>query len=465
MSASEVRLERAMNLSIAEGTLATVMGTLLSGLFLTGFALELGVSRLQIGIMAALPTLVHPAQFLGAWILNRTGRSKRVCLTAAWTSRLLWLPILLVPTLLGHWSGEAKGWCVIGLLALSSALGSIAGLAWLDWIKRLIPEERRVPFFARRSWYNSGLSLGMGVAAAVLITFWSKESVTSSTGGFIAVFTIAMLCGIVGAYLLGRIQPADATEPATMAGAASFLQPLRSQNYRQLLTGYAVWQFANQLAAPFFAVYMLQKLNMPFWAVTALTTMGGIVALSSNSAWMRLKLRFGVRPVVLFATLADVLLPFCWLFVQPGTLWLLIPIHFFSIFSPPIGMGPNNLLLKIAPNRNSASYLALFNASTGAIGAAGAVFGGWLAMTLQGEWHVMEMELTGIQLVFLLSCIGKLAGFALLQRIEEAGSLPMSDLVRHLKLPIVGRRAAVALTSSVPSNPEGSAPSSDRIAA
>ena len=86
------------------------MGTLLGGVFLTGFALELGASRLQIGIMAALPTLGHAAQFAGASILNRTGRSKQLCMLATWTSRLLWLPILLVPFLFHDLPKETQAW-------------------------------------------------------------------------------------------------------------------------------------------------------------------------------------------------------------------------------------------------------------------------------------------------------------------------------------------------------------------
>jgi hypothetical protein len=464
MSASDVRLERAMNLSISEGALATVMGTLLSGIFLTGFALELGASRLQVGIMAALPTLCHPAQFLGAWVLNRTGRSKRLCLLATWTSRLLWLPILLVPSVLGHLSGERQGWCVIVLLALSSALASIGGLAWLDWIKRLIPEEARVTFLSRRNWYNSGLSMGMSLAAAILISCWHTESV-QSTGGFVAVFAVAMISGIVGAYLLSRIEASDACEAKSTTERNSLLRPLASPNYRQLLLGYAVWQFATQLAAPFYAVYMLQKLSVPFWAVTALATFGSLIGLTANGAWTRLKLRFGVRPVVLFATLADVLLPFCWLFVHPETIWLIIPVHAFALFNPPISMGPNNLLLKIAPNRNSASYLALFNATTGGIGALGAVFGGWLAMTLQGECQVMRLELTGIQLVFLLSCIGKLSGFALLHGVQEHGAVSLTELMRYLSGPALGRKAQTVMPMSVSVAQEGSTAGPDRAAA
>ena len=463
MSSSSVRLERAMNLSVSEGAMATVMGTLLGGIFLTGFALELGASRLQIGIMAALPTLCNSAQFVGASILNHTGRSKRLCMLATWTSRLLWFPLLLMPTVLGSWSGEAQGWVVIALLAFSGGMGSIGGLAWLDWTKRLIPEENRVSFLSRRNLYNSGLSLGMSLAAAIAISFWNQSTTTATTGGFVAVFGVAMACGIVGAIVLGLIPPADNLEPRHVDRPSLLIEPLRLVNYRRLLTGYAVWQFATQMAGPFYAVYMLQKLNVPFWAVTALATLGSLIALSLNGAWTRLKLRFGVQPVVLLATFGDAILPFCWLFVHPQTLWLLLPIHMFGMFNPPIAMGPNNLLLKIVPNRNSASYMALFNAATGAIGAVGAIFGGWLAMSLQGQWQFSNVELTGIQLVFLLAGVGKLAGFALLCRVQENGAVTLSELVLHLRAR-GGLSTVVALPTSVQPAPSSTS-GSDRIAA
>ncbi len=431
MSLDRARLERAMNLSVTEGALATVMGTLLSGIFLTGFAIELGASRLQIGILAALPTLCNAAQFAAASILHRTGRAKSLCMLATWTSRLMWLPILLVPTFLSSWAGTSQAWCVIGLYTIASIFGSIGGLAWLDWIKKLIPDEQRINFLARRNWYNSGLSLAMSIAAALVISWWQPGAVRS-TGGFVIVFAMAMSCGLIGVWLLGLIPAAEVSESLEKSATGRWREPWRSTNFRQLLAGYSVWQFATQMAAPFYAVYMLERLHVPFWIVTALATIGSLLGLMLNGFWTRLKLRFGVRPVVLLATLGDLLIPLCWLCVHPQTLWMILPLHMLALFNPPLAMGPNNLLLKIAPNRNSPSYLALFNATTGMIGALGAVMGGWLAMTLQGQWHLGAIELTGIQLVFLISAVGKLGGFALLSRVEEQGATSLSEMSHFL---------------------------------
>ncbi len=340
---------------------------------------------------------------------------------------------------------------MIALLAAAYALGSVGGLAWLDWIKRLIPEGQRISFLARRNLYNSGLSLAMSLLAAIVISCWSGA--TNSTGGFLAVFGVAMACGLLGVILLGRIPAADSSEVQEATQTGAWRQPLASSNFRQLLYGYAVWQFASQLAAPFFAVYMLQRLHIPFWAVTALATMGTLLALSLNATWTRLKLRFGVKPIVLLATLGDVLIPLGWLLVHPQTVWLVIPLHMLTLFNPPLAMGPNNFLLKIVPARNGASYLALFNATTGTIGALGAVVGGWLAMTLQGQWHFGQIELTGIQLVFLLSGVGKFVAFVLLSHVEEPGSVALESVLRgwqaRLRLHPASPTAVVALQPAI----------------
>ncbi len=233
---------------------------------------------------------------------------------------------------------------------------------------------------------------------------------------------------------MGKIPAADSLETQVANEWQVLVEPLRDQNFRSLIGGYAVWQFATQMALPFYTVYMLQKLHVPFWIVTALATLGSLFALSLNASWTRLKIRYGVRPVVLLATLGDLFLPFTWLLIHPQTVWMILPVHLFAAFNPPLTMGPQNFLLKIAPNRNSASYSALFNMANGGIGALGAVFGGWLAMKLQGQWQVMQLELTGIQLVFLLAGCGKLAGFLLLSQVYEPDASSMREVVKEIPL-------------------------------
>ena len=421
------RLDRALVHSVMEGALATVMGSLLGGVFLTGFALYLGASRLQIGILAAIPAFANLSQLAGAYLLERSGRSKGLCISMAWVSRLFWLPILLVPFVLQGSSGETQTWWIIGLLAANAITGSVGGVAWLSWIKRLVPRERRLHLFSRRHLFNTALAFTMSIAGALVLDA-CNHFLPGSIGGFLVVFAGAMACGLLGVWILGWIPEEEAIGHERRPFLASLAQPLKEQNFRRLVMFYSVWHLSTNMAAPFFAVYMLQKMEMPFWAVTLLATLSSVAGLAMNKFWTRLTQKFGIRPVVLLATMGDAFMPLCWLLVGPESYWLLLPIHLFGVFSAPLAMGPNNLVLKLAPEQNSSPYLAVFNAMTGPVTAIGAILGGYLAGSLAGSWQVGPVSLTGLHLLFVISGLGRLLSLGLLYRVAE----PQAEPVRHV---------------------------------
>ncbi len=158
----EAQLSRSINLSVTEGALATVMTTLLSGAFLTAFGLQLGASELQIGLLAATTPLAHLAQLGGAFAIERFGHRKQFCLAGAWINRLLWVPILLAT----RCDPDRRVWYIVALLSLSCLFGSMSSVAWLSWIKDLIPPEIRLRFLARRHVFNTLLAFSLTWLAA-----------------------------------------------------------------------------------------------------------------------------------------------------------------------------------------------------------------------------------------------------------------------------------------------------------
>jgi hypothetical protein len=60
-------------MSLYESALSTILMTFVGGAFLTGFALIIGASNFQIGLLAALPTFANLSQVFGSYIINKTG--------------------------------------------------------------------------------------------------------------------------------------------------------------------------------------------------------------------------------------------------------------------------------------------------------------------------------------------------------------------------------------------------------
>ena len=76
----ENRLNRALNLSIIDGALSAIMGSLPGGIFLMGFALKiLNATPQQIGVLASLPLFANLVQIFGSYIIEKTGKKKMLC--------------------------------------------------------------------------------------------------------------------------------------------------------------------------------------------------------------------------------------------------------------------------------------------------------------------------------------------------------------------------------------------------
>jgi len=436
------KLSRALRLSIGEGALACAMGTLTGGVFLTGFALALGATRFQIGLLAAMPALANFAQLLGACAIERTGRQKAVCLGALSLSRVVWMTVLLTPLFAFAGAGSWLVWALIAVQAASSALNAIGGVGWLCWIRDLVPETVRIGFLSRRNQIDTVLALTLSIAGGAFVDWWGAGH-PGSQGGFVLVFAAAMACGWTSLAMMSRIpevakeEPADESRPPL---GRLFLAPLRETNFRRVLGFYAFWNLAVNLSAPFFAVYMLEKMGLPFWYVTVLCTLSSVCGLAANRFWTRLSEKFGHRPVIFLATLGDALYPLWWLFASPPWSWLLIPIHCSGVFSAPLAVGPNNLVLKLSPARNASPYMAVFNAVVGPATALATILGGYLAGAFGGwERSVGPLSLGGLQLVFLVSAVGRLSSLVLLWRISEPRAASIGRLLRVLQRLAVSR--------------------------
>jgi MFS family permease len=421
---------RALRASVAEGALATVMTTLLGGVFLTAFALRLGANEMQIGLLAATTSLAHFSQLFGSWAVERSGRCKRVCMIASWISRLLWLPILLVPFIFSRVSGERQAWCILALLVVSSSFASVGGVAWLAWIKNLVPDEMRLRFLGRRHVFNTALTFSMSLASGLFVDAWTR-AYPNSLLGFIIVFAVAVACGLIGLLILQTMPERPTRVPVAVPLRNLVKAPLVDGNYRRLIAFYATWNFTSNLATPFFAVYMLAVLQLSFATVTLLLMLSSIAGLAMTRLWTRFGDRFGTSNMVLLATLADVGCPLLWLLVTPDRLWLLAPIHLLGVCAAPIAIGPNVLALKLSPPQNGSAHMALFNAITGPLTAAGAVVGG--AIT---GWHAVEgttATVAGLQTVFILSAAGRFLSLFWLLHLREPDAIPLGRIVRVLR--------------------------------
>jgi hypothetical protein len=344
---------------------------------------------------------------------------------------------------------------LLAIVGVSSLLSGIGGVAWLSWIRDLIPAERRIRFLATRNQFDSALALSLSIVGAAFADLWLSRW-PGSFGGFTAVFCTALVCGMVGIRLLGAIPDEDPEADRDSHLGKLLAAPVRDANFRRLLSFFSAWNLAVNLAAPFFAVYLLETLRLPLWKVTALHALASLVGLVANRFWSRLGERFGARPVLFVASIGEALYPALWLLIGPDTVWMLPGVFAFSgLLSSPIATGANNMVLSLSPEKNASPYMAVFSAVTGPVAALAAVGGGLIATSLAGGVVVASVSMGGLQVVFAISLVVRLASLVLLSRVHEPGSATVPAMLRQLLRPA---RTPVVLKLERPELPPAPVP-------
>jgi Na+/melibiose symporter-like transporter len=116
--------------------------------------------------------------------------------------------------------------------------------------------------------------------------------------------------------------------------------PLRD-NFRRLILFLSTWNFAVNLAAPFFTVYMLRSLGYPMTVIVVLFTISQLANVAALNLWGPLIDRFSNKAVLDMSAPLFLACMLAWTFtglpyVKPVVLYLLVLIHLLVGFSTPV---------------------------------------------------------------------------------------------------------------------------------
>jgi MFS family permease len=408
---SDEDVKKGISYSIKDGAAISVRDSIFSN-FTIPLALALGGGTEAIGFITAVPQLATSlfAPFIGNLIENAKSR-KELCTAALLLSHLLWLPVAMLPLLL--LAGKESLWLFVILITAAQLARSAGSIAWSTWIADIVPEKIRGKFFAKRN-----MAASMAAFAATLFGGWLL-GVTGGTGGFTLLFIIAALFGLVSYGLLRKTPDIRAPElhQRLFFDFSKIPKIFReNHNFRDYTMLAMAFNFAVYLASPFFAVYMLTKMNIGYEWFAVVVATEAVAMILAQRYWGGLADRFGDRPIMAVCGILVTLYPAAWFFITEP--WHIL---FASVLSGIAWAGFDitsfNYLLDVTPEEHRHFYICDFRmlANIGIV--AGPITGGFLAAFLKDSTFLW---LAGMQLVFLLSFILRGAAIAFfLPRLKE----------------------------------------------
>lgn len=374
------------------------------------------------------------SQLFGAYLIERIGRRRAVCLGGAGSSRFLWVAAVALPALgATPWGRDLAPWVLFAVAALSQTAGSLGGVAWLSWMADLVPIGLRGRYFGSRN-----LLCGVASAVSTVAGGWLLDRFpgVGPPWGFATLFALAVLAGWGSLHYLRRIpEPPVAAEPAAERFADLVRQPFRDRNFWRLVRFSILWNGSVHFAAPFFTVYMLESLRVSYTQVATLATLSTVAHLVTIRGWGRLADQYGNRPVMLVTGAAAVWVPLLWLGVDRDNFaWLAPAIHVVGGAAwAGHGLAASNLLLKLAPRAHNAVYFSSFATLNGLGSAVGPIAAGLLARWLRPHGlQLGPLALDSFSVIFACSFLGRATTLLLLRKVAEPRQTSARAVIRML---------------------------------
>ena len=450
-----------------------------SGGFLVAFALAMGANNTQIGIMTALPFLMQLLQVLALFVVERTGLRKAFAVGAYFVAYAAWVLVAMVPFALSVPHAGAVT-TLLALVAVRGAALAFVTTGWNSWLQDLVPRESLGAFFALRLRMATIAAAVSSMAAAAYIDFW-KGSVAAEDvifGYSIAILFGAVLLGWPAVGFMARIpEPRMARPEGPRRSLRETLStPFSDPGYRPLINFMFLWNFAAQLALPFFAVYMLERLELPLSLVVGLTVASQLANVVFLRVWGPMVDQLGSKVVLSVSTSLFFLVVLGWTFTtlpdrHALTVPLLVVLHLFiGVAGAGVNISTTTIRMKMAPRAQATSYLtaATLAASIGAgtsplLGGLFADFFSVRHLQVAFEWvspaRTVEFPavfLTGFDFLFAVAFVMGLVTLRVLATIREEGEVDQQVVMDTLmaqtrdNLRVLNTVPGLAMASRVP---------------
>jgi MFS family permease len=339
--------------------------------YLVPYALFLGASAKEVGLLVAIPHLLGSfAQILASNSVRWFGSRLKLMIQGSALQVCLFLPVALlflfpqtyrIPLLIG---------CACALRIFMNLVGT----AWGSLMSEYLVAEERGHYFGTRSRIGHIASLGGLFLAGVLLYLVKKVSFGS---GFFLLFISAAACRFLSVLLFRKMADLPYHErPESRFTFPMFLGRFRESNFVKYVLYASAITFATQFAAPYFSVYMLDVLGWSYLQYTVIHVMSVVSGLVSFPLWGRHADHVGNAKVLKLTSLLIPFIPLLWV-VSQNFYYLMFAEAFSGFVWAGFTLCASNFVLDAVTPEKRVRCLGYFSVFSGVAIFTGAALGGY----------------------------------------------------------------------------------------
>lgn len=390
------KVKKSLQYSFWDGVFAFVMIGLTQE-YITPYALALKASIRQIGLLSSLPNLCASlVQLKSADIAERLSSRKRIILISVFFQALIILPIILIPYVIKN----NQAVYLIVLAMIFTALGALSLGPWASLMSDYIPYNKRGEYFGWRNRILGFVSVMCSLLAGCILQVHKNNALF----GFWIILNLAMAARFGCWYFLAKMyEPKFRHSRESYFSFIDFLKRARESNFAKFVFFVAGLNFAANIAAPFFAVFMLKDLGFSYLTYTAIVAPVLITSLLLIKRWGRLADKIGNIRILKFTSFFIAGLPFLWLINHHPVYLVLVQILAGFAWSG-FNLCAINFIFDSASSPKRTRCFSYFNVVNGFCISMGAVLGGYLASILPRifSYRLLSLFLLSGMLRFLI---------------------------------------------------------------
>jgi MFS family permease len=347
---------------VAEIFFASMMAA--ASAFNAAFAVRLGASNSQIGLLSSIPALLALIVSIPAGrFIQKKAKRKPWLLGSLTLSRVGMLMVALSPFV--H-MGSAQGLLVVSILIIMSTPASFFNVGFIPMLADVIPEENRASVFTARN-----MIAGATTSVSVFL-FGQWLSRMTFPINYQIMFAIGWAISMLSFYFLSRVQVPD-SKPLVDPGKARITlrgqwQALRQAFHDQpafmritrntILLSIGLW-----IASPLYILYFVRSLDATDAWIGLQSTIASLSTIFGFAIFRWILARWGEPNTIKRTALAFGWYPLL-VGIFPSLTLILIAVGLNGIFSCGFSLSQLNQLMKAMPEEKRPEFTALYYTTT-----------------------------------------------------------------------------------------------------
>ncbi len=368
---------------------------------MTSYLLFLGATAKDIGLLAAIPSLLNILMIFAIKFYERAKSRKKVIVTFTILQYLFFYLIMIIPKIA---TGRYQITLLIGCFLFGNLFRALKGSGVVEWTNFYVPSSIKGKYFSNRNLLGNLVYIIVSLSVGKIL-----DSYSSDYKIYVILFLITLVFSVV--QIIGYLKVDDYTADFEIKPKTKFKDmftlPLKHKAYRYFMLFSLSWNFARSLAAPYYTFYSKTVLTLDYTYIALIGSITCLLKIFVANPFGTLGDQKGWRNVLLYAGVLFALTNIAWGFVNPSTANMYPAV---IIANGIFMIGTNIAIFNLNMDLSSSKYRLLFLGFNGTLTAIFSFIGPNLASFLMGQLKdttiiIFGWLVNGYQIVFWISGI------------------------------------------------------------